>query len=258
MPVPFVIFFQGRCGSTWLCSLLDSHPDVTCRQEDFSIQGRREEGRRTERARTISTFSGAVVGPTAEQALSHLDEIFDRGPVASGFKFKFLNQFDRFPEVLDRLYKLRAELRVILLERDNYLRQVLSLAHVDRLKDERLEMTGSNLKVAASRAPMQVDVQQVRRKVVNVRELTYMLREFSRQFEHVMSVEYSRLADAKTGELARLLRFIEVDDSVSLESPYVKASPAAIEQMVGNYDELAASLAETPFARFLDGPSRAA
>ncbi|MEM9410389.1 MAG: hypothetical protein AAGA30_04710, partial [Planctomycetota bacterium] len=110
---PFFIWFTGRTGSTYLCDLLDSHPDIYCRKEDFSEIAVADpklidpenlvQCRGGYFFRRLATEQGVIDHPNADQTVSHLQTIFNRSELASGFKLKFPNQSIVFPEVIEEL-----------------------------------------------------------------------------------------------------------------------------------------------------------
>ena len=100
---PFFIWFTGRTGSTFLCDLLDSHPQIYCRKEDFSDIRVEDESaltadtkiiefRNNRFFRRIYTPAGIRQNPSRRESVEYLSQIFSSAPEACGFKFKFPNQ----------------------------------------------------------------------------------------------------------------------------------------------------------------------
>ena len=198
----------------------------------------------------ISTFNDKIVEPTNAQTINHLDDVFSKGPVASGFKFKFSIQFEKFPEIVERLEKLGNDLRVVVLERSNYIKQAISLVHIDRLKDNQTPMRGGNLTASSNRSLIHVDVVDVRRLVFNIQEQTLGMREFSERFENVIRIDYSDLNLNTESVVNEVIGFLGVDQSAEVKSPFRKATPERLEEVIANYEELKEVFANTPFAHF--------
>ena len=129
---PFLIWFTGRTGSTYLCDLLNSHPQITCRKEqfvevkleddtDFPANGRTFTSKAGEFGRRLFADQKVIDDPADEFTLGYLSSVLNGPTKACGFKLKFPNQSLVYPEIVSALQRVD-NLRVIELIRDNVLR----------------------------------------------------------------------------------------------------------------------------------------
>ena len=185
MATPFVILFQERSGSTHLYSLLNSHPQVTCRAEDFTFDWYRPPGGNGTGAhsgappsrRKLIGFGDDVLDPTRADILSHLEAVFEQPTAANGFKFKHPNQTGGYPEVLEHLEGLGERLRVVYLDRENVVKRAVSkqvLLHM-RQNDQRASLRNENLVRKSEYRPLRIDVDEAIRYARNAQEMRVAL-----------------------------------------------------------------------------------
>ena len=132
---PFVVIFQGRCGSTYLVEALDKHSQIHCWKEYFS---------------TLKKRKG-----NAEDQLRWLADFYSSPPVACsavGFKTKLKDVMD--PDGFARTLG-EHQAHIIHLQRRNTVKLTVSLLNAMRLN----ERTGDwNLYQASDRpAKLRVD-----------------------------------------------------------------------------------------------------
>lgn len=260
-PNPFFIWFAGRSGSTYLCDLLNSHPDVYCRMEDFGeirIQPRAE---KTENYQIVEVNNlcffrrlnrpGALIDdPNDETTLEYLYSLLGQPFTACGFKFKYPNQPLVYPEIT-RVLPSVPGIKVVQLVRENVLKQAISLQNVDRIK-EMGEYQSSNVTSDVQLDRIWIDVWQI------VSHARYFLneqpkfREFLRPFENVLTVIYEDLFNTPQRTLPQVLAYLGVDPSVRLISQIQKITPDNLREVVYNYEELEAIVKGTELERFLD------
>lgn len=246
---------MGRCGSTWLTSLLDSHPAVKCRAEEFSLENGQGTTDPSQRIRRIGKFfdDPARINPTTEQTLHRLTMMFDRQGDACGFKFKYANQVQSYPEIMNALREMKSDLKVIHLTRANHLKRAISRQNLVR----RLE--GSSRVETLDSEP---DENRKKKLVVDIPFLLSFLKRQKRQFDrlelivsefpNVLNVEYEELVDNHDVVVRSLLQFLDVDEEVLLKTNIVKATPDRLQDIVVNYDEMLAALHASPYAHFLE------
>ena len=258
---PFFIWFTGRTGSTFLCDLLHSHPQIFCRKEqfcevkigestDFPVDARTFEDVAGTFGRRLFVNDGIIDDPTEEQTLNYLDSILGRSELACGFKLKFPMQSLVYPELVERLKSI-PNLKVIELVRENALKQAVSLHNVGRIKN--LETSKScNVTEAVELEPLWLDIPatiQFANFFIRSRE---RFRAFSAGFPNVFPVHYEQLLNAQEDAIASILEFLEVDSSVELKSQFKKTTPDKLSEAVQNYDELKAAVSRTALADYLD------
>src|SRR5687768_9238795 len=107
MQTYFAIVAIGRCGSTYLERLLDSHPQITCLSEVFNQSG------------------AYPVGSERDAAAFIKSRLFGEARGVLGFKFPWQNRQEN-PGVLGAIRAM--DFRLIHLRRRNRLDQYLSLA----------------------------------------------------------------------------------------------------------------------------------
>ena len=256
---PFFVWFTGRTGSTYLCDLLDSHPDVYCRKEDFSeiaIQSANTEiapehvveCRGSQFFRRLITEDEIIDHPTDHQTLRHLDTIFSQPSAAAGFKLKFPNQAIVYPEVVDRL-KSWPEIKTIELIRENVLKQAISLRNVERIKKLGVSKSSNSVK-SVDLEPLELDVELT---ISHARFFLKSREEFrlmSEGFQKVQRVSYEQILERPEPTLAALLEFLEVDP-MPLASQFQKTTPDDLTKAIANFDELAEKIRGTELEPFL-------
>ena len=110
----YVILFVERAGSTYLTSLLDSHPDVVSRREEMAVIKDKGGAAQEQIDWLQSFFTLPIIGQTK----------------AWGFKTKLLDILDpdRFATVLEKVNG-----RILLLQRRNTIKAVVSTINARRL-----------------------------------------------------------------------------------------------------------------------------
>ena len=219
---PFVIWFRERSGSSYMCSLLDLHPEILCRAEDFDllrideqapVPGNAVQFKNRFYRRQIKGFDSMVDDPTSLQAVNHFRKIMSHSRKACGFKFKFDIEAACYPEVVDELHWLNRHLRVILMTRKNVLKQAVSRQNMERIQETENK---ANLETDKRLQPIQLDVPQAlhyasRFKAWNKRFLNSVKR-----FSHVQTVVYENLHSDTNGEVKKVLEFLGVEASKEL------------------------------------------
>jgi hypothetical protein len=253
-PAPFFIWFHHRSGSTHLTSLLDSHPAITCWKELFY---------RGERAAADDLFTRSRA-PSADVFLDHvysyrwgpeganLSPADPRPPLprAVGFKLKY-QQAAVYPRVLDSL-RGRSGIKVIHLVRTNLLAALASAALVPRLWER---FGRPHLLAGESPDGIEWSVRLDPRTVIaELEELEARIDEGRRalaEFE-VLEITYEELLNAQAATCRTVLEFLGVDAAPDLTSRYAKVLPRSLRQTLTNADEVAAALAGSRFAPFLE------
>ena len=258
---PFFIWFTGRTGSTFLCDLLNSHPQIFCAKEQFCEVKILDGVEFSESARTYSSQSGTfgrrlfadgttIDDPSDEQTLDYLGSIFSQSRKACGFKLKFPMQSMVYPEVVTRLRETEG-LKVIELLRENVLKQAISLRNVDRIKQMGVSKS-SNAVQPIELEPLNVDVK------MTIQHANYFLRsreafhQFTGEFSEILPVSYEQILYSQGKTLKSILDFLGVDEAPELHSMFNKTTPDKIADAISNYDELKSGVQGTELEAFLD------
>lgn len=260
-PTPFFIWFTGRAGSTLLCDLLASHPQIYCRMEDFGEFAVGPDAKEDDET-TLVQFNGVryerkiscpdvlIENPSPTQAVEYLQQIFSHGEPACGFKLKFPTQAIVYPEVVEQLKKT-PDVKVIELIRENVLKQAISLRNVERIRKLAVQKS-CNLTSQIELQPLHIDTDLVikhARFFLKSRDNFYAL---SSHFANVLPVTYEQISSNVRGTIGRITEFLGVDSDVELETKFVKTTPDRISDAIANYEELSAAVAGTPLEEFLD------
>ena len=213
---PFVVTFQGRCGSTYLVEALNKHSQIHCWKEYFSTLKKRK--------------------ANAEDQLRWLADFYSSPPVACsavGFKTKLKDvmDLDGFARVLREHQSL-----IIHLQRRNTVKLTVSLLNAMRLN----ELTGDWNLYKASDRPEKLRV--------NVERFDEYLKAAERKSEDeiafvsslglpALNVYYEDLLSDETGTLQQITRFLGVDYE-AVRGDALKVTSNELRDAVENFDEL--------------------
>ena len=240
---PFVVFFLERSGSSHLCSLLDSHPQISCGAEEFTTR-RATDTSAHEAPRYIHSRDAKILAPDEEETQNHLANIFARSEHAAGFKMKYPIQFQRYPEILESLKAINDSLRVIHLDRANVVKKFVSK---QVLVQQRTATAGFRRTEKIAFEPIRIELNgmlDTLRRFMRQRE---ELKTLASSFQHRLAVEYERFNIDEPALVVKLLEFLGVEGNRSLESKFQKKTPPTLEKSVINFDELVDALTDTEF-----------
>lgn len=258
---PFVVLFEERSGSSHLCSMLDSHPQVLCRHEDF-INVHAGGAQPPSTARRLRVFEAIDLdNPDARQSVAHLYDLFSAGRHACGFKFKYPAQMDAFPEIGRELRSLGPRLRVIVLTRRNVLKQSVSRQKMLRIQQQFGENNlysslGTRALQQTRHQRVEVDVPQT---IAYAERLAGRRADFEKTARSFIDaaggachrLTYEELLRDESAAVRGVLRFLGVDASERIGTRVHKATPNDLRDAVVNYDELARAVSGTPLEVFL-------
>jgi LPS sulfotransferase NodH len=230
----FVIFGQGRTGSTLLTESLNAHPDIRCEGE---ILKRRVRSPRTfveNRARLARTraygFKVKIYQLTRDQGLSEIPEhhavrAFLRSLSDDGWRLIHLRRRNLLRHAVSSLLLVRT-----------------GVAH--RRREERL-------------AKVVVDCDLVVRRMMERESFAIREEAALQALPHRAVVYEDHLLDP--ADRARCLTEIVGELGLApcdgLTTSLRRNTPPRLEDLIENYDELAEALAPTRFAKFLDDAS---
>ena len=229
----FVILATPRCGSNWLCSLLDSHPEILCHHELFNPEGIHL---------ALSQRQGDLnLGDTRQRDLAPLKLLArawqeDLGHKAVGFKL------NRGQSALIQSKVLRDPgIRKIVIRRENRIRSYVSEC-IAEASGEWESYQG--LKISAVSRPIAVDPGALlRHAAANRAYYDSIGAELARTGQEAFAVSYERLAEPEVRRA--LLCFLEVLPDIALRSGTRRQNPAPLRDLISNFDELALALGDT-------------
>jgi LPS sulfotransferase NodH len=228
---PFVILFIERDGSTYMTSMLDSHPAIEMVYERFSVMVQRGTNATEQLAWARHYFTPPAVGRRA----------------AVGFKTKLVDVLD--PDGFAALLQER-ECRVIRMQRRNRVKAVISRINARRL----YEATGKwNLYDKSDRMPpMDVDPGEfldfLNEREQAEQELDHYVARIDRP---TLAISYEDLLVDRDAVLASVFSFLGVPQRPVVEKT-MKHTRDDLRTVVTNFDELRESVAETPYASMFD------
>lgn len=222
----FVIFGQGRTGSSLLRSLLNSHPEVRC--------------------------EGEILADPVPDPIAHVEDLADRSPQpVFGFKVKIYQLSDAqqtdpaafLEELRDRSY------RIIYLRRSNLLRHAISneFAEARSSYHDRTDGPRPSLTVDPEKL---IGVMQ--RRQAHLDNEAAILAGFD-----YCAVEYeSDLLDPVQHQPTanRVFAYLGLGPT-PVETDLARSVSGSLSDRIANYDELAAALADTEFNEFLTDPA---
>lgn len=224
-PAPdFVVFCEGRTGSTHLTGLLDSHPQIHCDCEIIPPAGPH----------------ASYFGPLESKIEFLRERKLAAGGKLYGFKFT-VHMRNEEPGLLQHF--LTHGTRFLLLRRGN------AVDHFVSMKLAQLNQNWES-RTAYKTQQLTIDVQELRAFADAQESINQRLeRESSANPQFVLDYEELNSPD----RLNAALHFLGVKPQ-PLSSPYRRCRTASLPEIVLNYDEVALSLQGTPLERFM--PSR--
>jgi LPS sulfotransferase NodH len=227
----FVILFVERSGSTYLATLLDAHPDILARREEFAHLRQRGKDGAEQLAWARQFFTPPLVG--------------DRK--ALGFKTKMVDILDQ-----DGFAKLLKEFqcRIILLQRRNLVKAVISTINADRLH----QASGNwNLLKESDRLPaFNVDLDKFDQMLLERRDWD---REIEGYVNHLklptLPLFYEDMLVDETAFMRRIFDFIGVNYA-PVKGKTIKNTTDNLREAILNFDELRGKYNGTDFELMFD------
>lgn len=223
---PFVVLFIERDGSTYLTSLLASHPDVRVVYERFAVLRQ----------------NGADGAGQLAWAGDYLSPPWIGRAAAIGFKTKLVDILD--PAGFAELLRAR-RCRVLMMRRRNHVKAVVSRINARRLH----ESTGNwNLYDAADRMPpMIVDPAEFESFLQERDDAERRLQAYVDSLGlPTLSLVYEDLLLDRDRALGRLFAFLRIRP-VLLEGRTLKHTPDDLRRVVLNFEDLADRYAGTAY-----------
>jgi LPS sulfotransferase NodH len=248
--VHFCILTTQRSGSTWLVSLLDSHPQIKAFSElfigeTFAHQSDEYLAWSDESLSLFYEFAKMhpEMGPFKVfqylETLSHYSGTHH----AIGFKLMY-NQLAQQPEILIKL--ILARYKVINLIRENPLDILISKANFRRSGLPHTKEEQALKAIELKPALLLKDLEKQDRKTKLMQTLLNLLP------LQILNVTYESLCDDRQTVMNSVLNFLGVEDqTVNLQSELKKISKGRYSQKIANFEEVKMALSGTKFQRFL-------
>jgi LPS sulfotransferase NodH len=228
---PYVILFIERDGSTFLTSLLISHPEIQAIYERFAVLKQQGAGAAEQLEWARSLFTPPIFGRYS----------------AVGFKTKLVDVED-----LDGFTRLLQEKQchIIHMHRRNSVKAVVSKINARRL----FEMTGKwNLYSETDRLPaLEIDPEEFDLLLEEREQANRVLEHYVNDLDlPTLKVTYEDLQVDQDAELKHILTFLKVKP-YPVESKTLKNTKDNLREAVANFDELRARYSGTSFMAQFD------
>ena len=244
----FAIVFEGRTGSSYVVSCLNSHPGVMCYPEvlqDLSAEQQDKVLRLLVSGEPIERINPR----TAQPAYFH-------GPIGSGTDLAAVGFKTKLSDVCDVRWLRRAlaqgNFRLVYLKRRNIVKAVVSELNVSRLR----RRFGPGVSNVCSRdhvlGHLHVDPEQLVAKLRRRIEREEAHERFYKSYPaSKIRLFYEDLLADRSGFFARLLSFLKLPD-LPLKGRFVKSLPDDLRVGIRNYSEIRHLLSETHFQQLLE------
>lgn len=227
----YVILFIERDGSTYLTSLLNSHPDIEAIYERFAVLQQK--------------------GASASEQISWAKEFFTPPIIgkakARGFKTKLVDvlDLDGFSALLQQ-----KQVRIIQMRRRNRIKAVISRINARRL----YETTGNwNLYDKKDRMPpMDIDLDIFNQYLKEREDADNELQEYVEKLQlPTMRIVYEDLLVVKEQTLEQVFAFLNIPNK-PVQEKTIKHTSDDLRDVVLNFDQLRAQYVDTPYANMFD------
>jgi LPS sulfotransferase NodH len=231
-PLPFILLFRGRCGSTYLVEALDNHPSVRAAPEKMAALIQKKQGA-PEQLQWARQFLAPAANGTPYSAI--------------GFKTKLQDVLD--PDGMTALLQ-ELSARIIHMRRRNTVKMTVSLFNSVRLKDT----TGDwNLyDKTKTLPPLTIDLQKfdewlkiterkVREEVAFITSLALP----------TLTVYYEDLLLNETATLEQVFSFLGVGYQ-PVQGKAVKSTSDDLRDVLANFNDLRAHYAGTTYQPMFD------
>ena len=242
----FVVIFEGRTGSSYLVSCLNSHPRVLCYPEILADVGPRRQERIV--SAIVNGHPVEKINPYAsDKRYYHEPSGQKRDLEAVGFKTKLyqVRNLERFFFSLqDNAFKL------IYLKRKNIIKSVLSLCNAHNLRREYgiWNAEHENRVLGAVHVDPEVFVRKLKERI--------LLESAHEKFYEAYGGEkkiwyYEDLVSDQDGVFCALQNYLNVTH-LQLSGKFFKNTPDTLSDAIENYDEIRNLFIGTSFEQFLE------
>lgn len=244
----FIIVFEGRTGSSYAVSCLNSHPDIFCYPEILAhhsaieqqdILTRLADGEKIEKSAQVNLnpmyFHGGMKQAGVLQAV--------------GFKAK-LQDIWRVSDFYDYLYRYR--FRLIYLKRRNIIKSALSMLNAHHLVREYGDGHWNASRKGQVQGAFYVPPDDL---LTQLQERIHLEKWHQRFFdlyeEDKIQLSYEDMLQDEGHFMSRMLGFLQVQQN-TLRGRFLKNTPNRLQDAILNYDEIQRLFLNTYFERFFD------
>jgi LPS sulfotransferase NodH len=227
----YVILFIERDGSTYLTSLLTSHPDIEAIYERFAVLNQKNVTGAEQNAWAADFFTPPLMARTK----------------ARGFKTKLIDVLD-LPGFTKLLHE--KNVRIIQMRRRNRVKAVISRINARRL----YEATGNwNLYDKSDRMPgMEVDPEIFQAYLHEREQADDELQNYVDQLSlPKLKIVYEDLLTDKQATLQKVFAFLQVSNQ-SVQEKTMKHTSDDLRDVILNFDSLREQYTGTPYAAMFD------
>ncbi len=253
----FIVLFVGRCGGTWLSSLLRNAPQVYMQNEVFGGVCRNLSGKNdvvpvaqtdAEKERYKSLQSAFLERATTPKTNKFFKDVEPTGDeIASGFLLKYRQILDKDDFVS---FVHDTDCKIIYLKRENILKQAVSYfgGFESKKINGSYNVTGNSKPVGSFEIDPQKLIQKTEEFEVDNRNFEMFLSQNDFQ-EHM--VLYEDMVQNTEAEMNKILQHIGVPKQSGLVSDVKKNLKGALRDTIINYDDCRSALSGTPYEKFL-------
>jgi hypothetical protein len=258
--VKFILLTTQRSGATFLCTSLNSHPQIECHHEAIFSQINKipfenlkfkpflfdrpssayYKYRSASWGRKLAHWS---LIPRKQLIYDFLDDLYARPAKATavGYKISY-NHADKYPTAMAWLQQ--NEIKIIHLVRSNLLKTYLSKKTAWK---RRLHHA-----TTPSIAPVKVRV-PIRRLRRDLKRRTKVIEKYRAMFggSPYLELSYESVVAQPEREIRRILQFLDIDQYVPLTTNLVKINPDTLTELIENYDEVEHAFQGTIFEKYL-------
>lgn len=239
--VNYVLLFEGRTGSSYVMSCLESHPNVIATGEALANKSAVEQHKWVD-----EFFKNGGESPSAGMK-EKVKRLIGKGSkqeiMACGFKTK-LREFtdpEDFKNLLDK-----HDCKIVYLDRKNIIKQALSGLNVERLYQK--YGTYNLKKGQAPLEPFAPTIEEfeeaIRFKLEKNKQLDDYIQQLSRP---MIKLYYEEILEDHDTFFAKLLDFLEVP-ARPMESKFVKNTKDDMREVLLNYDEIKQHFSDKGYA----------
>lgn len=243
----FVVLTTNRSGSVWVMSTLNSLPNVSAQGELFLPRPRVSE-KRWDSDFAYPRFiemepDGLAFRPFS--VYSYLNDLY-AAPGSVGFKLMYA-QLGRYPEILS--YLIRHRIHVVHLVRYNHLDVIVSYAVKSKLGQAHL-LSGQS---APDELQVKLDDGELEKRLTRLQKKQNLARKLLTwsRLPHMEVAYEDLLHDQNHFHLIWEFLSVKPEENVP-ESSLVKIRRGGHRDVISNYDDVKAALANTEFAGLLE------
>jgi len=253
----FIVLFVGRCGGTWLASLLRSVPEIYMQNEVFGGICRNLSGKNDVVPPPITESDLAKYKKQQktflEKATVNMPNKFYKGipsgdETAAGFLLKYRQILDE-DDFIDFIQQNNC--KIIYLKRENILKQTVSYFGGYHSK----KINGSYNVVGDSK-PVGSFEETPQNILEKIKEYDKDNIDFERFLENkeisFHGVTYEELCEDSNSEMNKILEYIGINPQEHYSTDTKKNLKSSVRDSLVNYDEIYEVLKKTKYAEFLE------